>query len=315
MKTFELVNYNFDEQRIDFRVQYPIKNGFIIVKDIDLEATIYKMHLFDVQPDLYVFLQPTPKHGFDFGRDDFGGFIFELIDEGVVLDRIILRFRYTNLFKYKQNISDFYHPSFVNYREFFVYDKYKDFDLDNCKKTIDAGASVGLFTQYILNRGAKQVCSIECDDRSVKALQGNFYNNSNVTIIPKALSGENGEITLYWKDNNPLISTVDPNHSEFTYSDNSNSKIIPCTTLEKVVNDLGWDKIDLLKLDIEGAEWDVIDSTPNSLFEMTSKILMEYHSPNGRLDYVIERLQSLGFKHEFEDGCFPNSENGTIFFY
>jgi hypothetical protein len=62
--------------------------------------------------------------------------------------------------KYKQNISDFYHPSFVNYREFFVDDKYKDFDLDNCKKTIDAGASVGLFTQYILNRGAKQVCSI-----------------------------------------------------------------------------------------------------------------------------------------------------------
>ena len=129
MKTFELVNYNFDEQRIDFRVQYPLKDGYIIAKDIDLEATIYKMKLWNVQPDLYVFFQPTPKHGFDFGREDFGGFIFELIDEGVVLDRIILRFRYTNLYKYKQNINDFYHPSFVNYREFFVYDKYKDFDL------------------------------------------------------------------------------------------------------------------------------------------------------------------------------------------
>ena len=315
MKTFELVNYNFDEQRIDFRVQYPLKDGYIIAKDIDLEATIYKMKLWNVQPDLYVFFQPTPKHGFDFGREDFGGFIFELIDEGVVLDRIILRFRYTNLYKYKQNINDFYHPSFVNYREFFVYDKYKDFDLNNCEKTIDAGASVGLFTQYILNRGAKQVCSIECDDRSVKALTGNFYSNPNVTIIPKALSGEEGDITLYWKEDNPLISTLDLHHSEFAHSENPNSKIIPCTTLEQVVSNLGWDKIDLLKLDIEGAEWDVIDSTPNSVFEITSKILMEYHSPNGRLNDVIERFNSLGFKFKFEEGCYDESENGTIFFF
>jgi len=97
--------------------------------------------------------------------------------------------------------------------------------------------------------------------------------------------------------------------------ENPNSKTIPCTTLERVISNLGWDKIDLLKLDIEGAEWDVIDSTPNSLFEITSKILMEYHSPNGRLNDVIERFNSLGFKHKFEDGSFVDSENGTIFFY
>ena len=66
MKSFEIISYNFDEQRIDFRVQYPLKNGYIIAKDIDLDATIYKMKLWDVQPDLYVFFQPTPKHGFDF---------------------------------------------------------------------------------------------------------------------------------------------------------------------------------------------------------------------------------------------------------
>jgi hypothetical protein len=42
---------------------------------------------------------------------------------------------------------------------------------------------------------------------------------------------------------------------------------------------------------------------------------MEYHSPNGRLNDVIERFNSLGFKHKFEDGSFVDSENGTIFFY
>jgi FkbM family methyltransferase len=184
------------------------------------------MKIWDVQPGLHVFFQPTPKHGFDFSREDFGGFTFELIDEGVVLDRIILRFRYTNLYKYKQNINDFYHPSFVNYREFFVDDKYKDFPLNNCENVIDAGASVGLFTQYILNKGAKQVISVECDERSIKALQGNFYSNDNVTIIPKALSDDIGEQVLYWKDDNPLISTLTTNHSEFAHDNNHNSGII-----------------------------------------------------------------------------------------
>jgi FkbM family methyltransferase len=315
MKNIELVNYNFDEQRIDFRVHYPVKDGFIIAKDIDLDTTIYKMKIWDVQPGLYVFFTPTPRHGFDFQREDFGGFTFELIDQGVVIDRLILRFRYTNLYKYKQNINDFYHPSFVNYREFFVDDKYKDFSLNNCENVIDAGASIGLFTQYILNKGAKQVISVECDERSIKALQGNFHSNDNVTIIPKALSSNIGEQVLYWKDDNPLISTLTTNHSEFAQDNNPNSKLIQTTTLEKIINDSCWDRINLLKLDIEGAEWDVIDSTSNSIFELIDKILLEYHHPEDKLSSFIYRMTSLGFKYMFEPGYNGSEENGTIFFY
>jgi FkbM family methyltransferase len=315
MKKFELINYNFDEQRIDIRIHHPVKDGYIIARDIDLDATIYKMKIWDVQPGLHVFFTPTPRHGFDFQRDDFGGFTFELIDQGVVLDREILRFRYTNLYKYKQNINDFYHPSFVNYREFFVDDKYEDFSLNNCENVIDAGASIGLFTQYILNKGAKQVISVECDERSIKALQSNFYNNNKVTIVPKALSGDIGEQVLYWKDDNPLISTLTTNHSEFANDNNPNSRLIQTTTLEKIINDSCWDRINLLKMDIEGAEWDVIDSTSNSIFESIDKILLEYHHPGDKLRSFIHRMNSLGFKHMFEQGYVGYEENGTIFFY
>lgn len=315
MKSFELINYNFDEQRIDFRINHPVKNGCIVAKDIDLDATIYKMKIWDVQPGLHVFFQPTPKHGFDFGREDFGGFTFELIDEGVVLDRIILRFRYTNLYKHKQNINDYYHPSFVNYREFFVDDKYKDFDLSNCEKVIDAGASIGLFTQYILNRGARYVAAIECDERGIKALLSNFLDNKNVTVIGEALSGQQGEATLYWKEDNPLISTLDIQYSEFSTFNNPETKTVQTTTLQSIYNTLGWNKIDLLKLDIEGEEWNVIDSTSNTIFELTDKILLEFHNSEGRLPKVISRFNSLGFKSQFEEGCDENSKNGTILFF
>ena len=314
MSKFQLVNYNFDNQQVDIRVNYPVKNGYIIIKDIDLDTTIYKMRIWNVEPGLVIFITPTPRHGFDFQREDFGGFTFELIDDGVVLERQNLRFRYTNMNQFKQNINDFYHPVFVNYREFFVYDRYKDFNLEGCENVIDAGASVGLFTQYMLNKGAKQVASVECDDRSIVALFSNFISNPKVKIIGVALSDIDGEKELYWKEDNPLVNSLDINGSEFSTQDNPNSKTVKTTTLETLINNLNWDQIDLLKIDIEGSEWDVINTTPDDTFQSIDKILLEYHWPKGRLQSVISRFQSLGFKHMFESGCNGSEENGTVFF-
>jgi len=314
MSKFQLVNYNFDNQQVDIRVNYPVKNGYIIIKDIDLDTTIYKMRIWNVEPGLVIFITPTPRHGFDFQREDFGGFTFELIDEDVILERQNLRFRYTNMNQYKQNINDFYHPVFVNYREFFVYDRYKDFNLEGCENVIDAGASVGLFTQYMLNKGAKQVASVECDDRSIVALFSNFIGNPKVKIIGMALSDIDGEKELYWKEDNPLVNSLDINGSEFSTQDNPNSKTVKTTTLETLISNLNWGKIDLLKIDIEGSEWDVINSTSDDVFQSIDKILLEYHWPKGKLQSVISRLQSLGFKHMFESGCNGSEENGTVFF-
>ena len=314
MSKFQLVNYNFDNQQVDIRVNYPVKNGYIIIKDIDLDTTIYKMRIWNVEPGLVIFITPTPRHGFDFQREDFGGFTFELIDDGVVLERQNLRFRYTNMNQFKQNINDFYHPVFVNYREFFVYDRYKDFNLEGCENVIDAGASVGLFTQYMLNKGAKQVASVECDDRSIVALFSNFIGNPKIKIIGMALSDTDGEKELYWKEDNPLVNSLDINNSEFSTQDNPNSKTVKTTTLETLISNLNWDQIDLLKIDIEGSEWDVINTTPDDTFQSIDKILLEYHWSKGRLQSIISRLQSLGFKHMFESGYNGSEENGTVFF-
>jgi hypothetical protein len=91
--------------------------------------------------------------------------------------------------------------------------------------------------------------------------------------------------------------------------------MVPTTTLEKLVEEIGWNEINLLKIDIEGSEWEVIDSTPNYVFEITDKFLLEYHWPNGRLHNVIERMHSLGFQHWFEPGCTEDDHNGTVLFY
>lgn len=314
MKYFEFISYNWDEQRIDIRINSPIKNGYFVVKDIDLETTVYKLKLENVDFVLHAFMVPTPRHGFDFQREDFGGFLFELVDEGVIKQKEFLRFRNTDMYKYKQEINDFYHPVFVNYREFFVWDRYKEFDLEGCKKVVDAGASVGLFTRYMLNRGAQDIISIECDERSIAALISNFTKYPRVKIVPKAISSVEGEMELMWKEDNPLVNSLDQNSNEFSY-ENPDKKIVPVTTLEKILKEYNWEQIDLLKLDIEGSEYAVIDSTSDHIFDNVGRILLEYHWPNGRLEGIIERFTSLGFKHKFENDRSINDINGTVFFY
>jgi FkbM family methyltransferase len=317
MKPFELINYNFEEQRFDVRINHPLKDGYFVVRDIDLDTTIYKMKLWDVNHPIDIFFIPIPKFAFDFQQPDFGGFSFELVDEGVIIDKEFMRLRNTEMYKHKQDmINDFYHPVFVNYREFFVWDRYSCFDLSGCEKVIDAGASVGLFTKYMLNKGAKEVYAVECDDRSIKALVSNFSYYDNVKIVPKALHSSEGELPLFFKEDNPLVNSLNFCDSEFAgHSTTPNSKMVPTTTLEKLVEETGWDEIDLLKIDIEGSEWEVLDSTSNHIFEITNKFLLEYHIPNERLYGVVDRMRSLGFKHWFEPGFNEDSANGTVLFY
>ena len=314
MNPFELVGYNWDEQKLDVRINYPVKQGYFIIKDIDLETTIYKMKLWDMTSTLYAYMVPTPRRGFDFQREDFGGFLFELIDQDVVIHKEILRFRNTNLFRYKQEINDFYHPVFMNYREFFVEGKYGEFDLEDCQKVLDAGASVGLFTRFMLNKGAKQVIAVECDSRSVEALRYNFYKYPGVQVVEKALASVEGQMEMLWKEDNPLVNSLDPNSLEFYY-ENPDKKMVEATTLEKVLRQHGWDSLDLLKLDIEGSEYSVIDSTPDYVFDKVGKILLEYHWPQGRLEAIVERFTELGFNYKFEDGRGYEDGNGTVFFY
>ena len=135
----------------------------------------------------------------------------------------------------------------------------------------------------MLNKGAKQVASIECDDRSIVALFSNFIGNPKVKIIGMALSDIDGEKELYWKEDNPLVNSLDINGSEFSTQDNPNSKTVKTTTLETLISNLNWGKIDLLKIDIEGSEWDVINITPDDTFQSIDKILLEYHWPKGKL--------------------------------
>ena len=70
---------------------------------------------------------------------------------------------------------------------------------------------------------------------------------------------------------------------------------VKTTTLESLYNQyFSGKQIDICKIDIEGAEYDLIDSSPDELLRNVRYLIIEFHEPS-RTPPVIQRLAELGF--------------------
>jgi hypothetical protein len=63
-------------------------------------------------------------------------------------------------------------------------------------------------------------------------------------------------------------------------------------------------RVDLLKVDCEGGEYDIFPSMSDDLYSRIANIVFEYHTINGsdaKLTAILARLRSLGFDVTVKD--------------
>jgi FkbM family methyltransferase len=152
---------------------------------------------------------------------------------------------------------------------------------------VDAGAHVGLFSLRVAHY-ASNVISIEPHPLMSTLLELNLRRNHirNVGILRRALWGTKGSVTLS-EGAHSGASVVSGGESE-----GYNVKAI---TLDDLVQLNG--PIDLLKLDIEGAEFEVIANARSSTLGEISTIVGELHGwgQGQPLGQLVEKLRSVGF--------------------
>ena len=67
------------------------------------------------------------------------------------------------------------------------------------------------------------------------------------------------------------------------------------------------ERVDLLKIDVEGAEWDVLCGIEDGDWPRIGQIVMEVHDQNGRLNQIETRLRARGFSVR----CEPEPQTGA----
>lgn len=163
---------------------------------------------------------------------------------------------------------------------------------------VDIGAGIGDYCLYAAhgNPGVL-VYAFEPYEDSYMLLIRNLALNGieNVHAFQKAIWSETGELQLDLSTGEPLqISSQ--SKSDQTRGD---AKVtVDALPLQTLFTEKKIEKVDLLKMDCEGAEYEILLNTPPEALQQIERIIMEYHDVDEtRTHTVLTRfLQDQGYQ-------------------
>jgi FkbM family methyltransferase len=172
------------------------------------------------------------------------------------------------------------------------------------KVAIDVGANVGLFTEYCLDAGFEKVYSIEPNPLAANEFRKMHSDNPNVIFEEIALTGDGEDVNLSVDPGNTLVSSVAK-----TITDNS--VLVKSETLNSLIERVG--EIDLLKIDIEGAEYDLLEKTNIESLAKSKNIILEFHdNSDGRVNKLTEKLISADFSVKLYNELIQHEVDNTV---
>jgi FkbM family methyltransferase len=167
---------------------------------------------------------------------------------------------------------------------------------------LDVGANMGFFTVAVGHRlnGTGKVLAIEPMPQNLTALRKNVAVNhlKNVEIVACGVNKEPGELQM---DISPTATT---GNAAVKWTDDMPFQVVtetvPVHRLDDLMAQHGLDKVDLLKIDIEGFEWFAFQGAPTLLAERRPVILMELNRPairtfGYRVSDIVGLLESHGY--------------------
>lgn len=157
------------------------------------------------------------------------------------------------------------------FREVFLFKEYNFPLTQNPSIVVDAGANIGLATVFFKNRFPEAlVYAIEPDSKNFTVLTQNAKAYEGTYPMHSALWRVDSYLRIKDKNENAWAFQVEECNQEDPDS-------FSAISIETLMRSNGIERIDLLKLDIEGAERDVFASNYDYWLPRTKVIIIELH--------------------------------------
>ena len=174
---------------------------------------------------------------------------------------------------------------------------------------VDLGGNIGIFNRWAYSEGADLVISFEPDSRYFKLLSMN--SNPNSILFNAAMSDKIGTINLYESSHLGGSNVFGSNSLEVKKYQ------VRTYNLNYLFESGLVDRIDFLKVDIEGAEVLAMNGISDENLLKVKNISMEYHHAHLNFDEttrynLINRLNKLGFNSYL---LFCGSDNNLQLIY
>jgi FkbM family methyltransferase len=154
---------------------------------------------------------------------------------------------------------------------------------------VDVGGHKGIFAVFAATTARDvKVYSFEASPENFACLSHNIRLNnlSNVKAFNVAVSGRDGESTLnLYEENgqNTLLKRSDPQLQPV------GSVTVETWSLARVLKSVS-SQVDLLKVDIEGMEYEALFSCPDEYLQRVERIALEYHDVLVHVPHTIHDL-------------------------
>jgi FkbM family methyltransferase len=155
---------------------------------------------------------------------------------------------------------------------------------------VDLGANIGAATAFFLERfPSARVVAVEPDPTTYRKLAANVGRDSRVTLIHAAVTGRQSTYAELFASKASWDSRVVPEPSRGTVR-------VPAGTLEQILQPIGVDRVDILKIDVEGMEHQIFAAPgPQDSAEL---LIGEVH-PTAEItnpERLVDELRSRGWE-------------------
>lgn len=166
---------------------------------------------------------------------------------------------------------------------------------------VDIGANIGCFALALLGiRPQAQVAAYDASPSAIAALTSNIAANhaqSQVAVHHGAVTGP-AEPRTVWLNEHVGDLCTSSLLDRGAARESMHRVEVPALALSTILSAYPGD-VDLLKMDVEGAEYGIIEATPIPLLAKVRRMVIEYHDvPGHDVQDLAECLQAAGFEWE-----------------
>ncbi|GAA2613573.1 hypothetical protein GCM10010399_50540 [Dactylosporangium fulvum] len=200
---------------------------------------------------------------------------------------------------------------------------------------VDVGAHIGLSALCFADRlPDARIYAVEAAPATFECLRRNLERYvPGATAIHAAVGDRDGTATFEYYPNSTSMSTMYADEDDdrrnvtavmthggvpareqqgfLTSLRAGSSRVtVPVVRLSTLLRRAGIDRVDLLKVDVERAEWDVLCGIDAGHWPLIGAVVAEVHDIDGQLDRVVRLLRERGYTVEV--GQDPSFAGGSV---
>lgn len=201
--------------------------------------------------------------------------------------------------------------AYIQFRENFHLNTYESGEcfIEEGDICLDLGANLGFFSLYALEKGASKVYAVEPVESTFNYLCKNTNFTDKIKCINCAAGSETKNSIIRFAEEMSGCSTLTDMHNNTPR--NFIDENIKVVNINELLEKHNIDKIDFLKIDVEGFEYDILKELSREFLKKNvKKIAIELHNFKDKIDTLKYKLKDCNYIYNIVE-C----ENGFGYLY